>query len=426
MTESFLHYIWQHQYFNKKDLQISSGEQIQIIKQGLHNSNAGPDFSEAKIKIENIDWAGSVEIHIKSSDYLVHKHQLDKAYDNVILHVVWDHDKELKRNDGTAMPTLELKSRIDEPLLKEYKTLINSAFQIPCSNSFSKVADLVKVSMVEQALIQRLNAKSDKVKSIYQQTKGDWEETFYQVLSINFGFKVNGEAFHTLAKVLPLKVIRKVTADLWKKEALLFGMAGFLEEILEDEYHQSLKKEFKFLSHKHGLEESKMHKAQWKFLRLRPANFPTIRIAQLATMLSSPKIFSEILEATKADELKKLLVAAPSAYWQKHFSFAKKSKGTHHKLGELSIENIIINTVVPVLVAYSFQKGEEQYFNRALDLLQQLKSESNSITRQWQSLGLKLNSAFDSQGLIEQMNSNCKKRNCLNCAVGSAILKPSR
>lgn len=425
MNESFLHYIWQHQYFGRENLKTSEGDVIQIFKQGFYNNNAGPDFSEAKIKIDSIEWAGSVEIHIKSSDYLQHNHQHDRAYDNVVLHVVWLDDKPLLRSDGTPMPTLELKNRVSDGLLKEYSKLINSSFQIPCSKSFSRIDDLVKVSMIEQAAVQRLQMKSSFIRELYAQNNGDWEETFYQVLAKNFGFKVNAEPFLSLAKALPVRSIRKNSNSQLKTEALLFGMAGFLDAPKGDEYYLSLKKEFEFLVHKYELAENKLHKAQWRFLRLRPANFPTIRLAELAALLNrSTQMFADVLSSEDAASLRKMFSVEPSSYWVDHYSFGKKSKSAHGSLGEESIENILINTVAPMLAAFAYEKGDEIFFERALSLLQQLKPESNAITRAWNALGLKAKSAFDSQGLIEQMNSFCKKRNCLNCSVGASLLKP--
>ena len=427
MNESFLHYIWQHQYFKKEELRTTGREPITIFKQGHYNTHAGPDFEQAKIKIGNLDWAGSVEIHIKSSDFLAHNHQADKAYENVILHVVWQDDKPLKRNDGTNMPTLELRSRVNEELVKQYRQLVNSAFQIPCSKSFGRIDELIKVSMLEQAAITRLQAKAALIRKTHQQTLGDWEETFYRALAKNFGFKVNSEFFEQLATTLPIQLIRKNSDSLLKTEALLFGMAGFLEAAKGDAYYQSLKKEFNFLEHKFNLQASKLSKARWRFLRLRPANFPTVRIAQLAQLLhKSTQLFSEILALDDVALLRKKFSVEVSTYWQTHYSFGKESKRPHGSMGEESLENILINSVIPTLAAYAIEGGEEKYFNRGLVFLQKLKPESNSIIRSWNELGLKAINAFDSQGMIEQMNSFCKKRNCLNCVTGAAILKPTK
>ncbi len=384
-----------------------------------------------------IEWAGSVEIHIKASDYLQHKHQHDHAYNNVVLHVVWHNDKPLIRSDGTAMPTLELRNRVSEGLVKEYRKLVNSAFQIPCSQSFSRIGKLTQVSMIEQAAIQRLQAKANLVRELYKQNQGNWEETFFQVLAKNFGFKVNADPFLSLAKALPIKTIRKNSDSLLKIEALLFGMAGFLEDAKGDAYYLLLKKEFDFLSHKFLLTGNKMQKAMWRFLRLRPANFPTLRLAQMAALLfHSTQMFADVLAASialkqearehrqKLTSLRKLFEVEPSFYWSEHFTFDKQSKTIHGRLGDESIDNLLINSVAPALAAYSMEKGEEIFFDRALELLQQLKPEFNNITRSWEELGLKATNAFDSQGLIEQMNVFCTKRNCLNCAVGASLLKP--
>jgi Protein of unknown function (DUF2851) len=426
MNESFLHYIWQHQYFNREALLTTDGELINIFKQGHYNTHAGPDFEQAKIKIDNIEWAGSVEIHIKSSDYLVHNHQTDQAYENVILHVVWQNDKPIKRNDGTLMPTLELRTRISQDLVRQYRQLVSSGFQIPCSKSFSKVGDLAKVSMLEQAAVGRLQSKAAVVQKAHQQTQGDWDETFYRVLAKNFGFKVNSEVFEHLALALPAKLIRKNSVSLLKTEAMLFGVAGFLETSKGDEYYQSLRKEYSFQEHKFTLASAKLSKARWRFLRLRPANFPTIRLAQLAALLhQSTQLFSEVLALEDIHALKKKLTVTVSLYWQTHYSFGKEHEKSSGNMGEESLENILINSVIPVLAAYAMETGEEKYFDNALTFLQKLKPENNAIIRAWNELGLKATTALDSQGMIEQMNSHCKKRNCLNCTIGAVILKPA-
>ena len=426
LNESFIHYLWQHQYFDHRDLKTIAGDDVKIFHPGNYNRNAGPDFLESKIKIGEIEWAGSVEIHIKASDFNNHNHQADQAYNNVVLHVVWQHDKEVKREDGTLIPTIELRSRADDVLVKEYRRLVNSGFQIPCTNSFSRIKSLTIVSMIEQAAVQRLYSKASGIQQLYKSNTGDWEETFFQVLAKNFGFKVNAAAFVTLSKLLPLKIIRKNSSELLKVEALLFGVAGFLEQKKGDLYFLTLQKEFRYLAHKFDLEDCKMNKAQWKFLRLRPANFPTIRLAQLAGILfTSVAIFEKIVEESDISKIRKIFSTIPSAYWLTHYSFSKESKKNHGKLGEESIDNIMINSVVPTLVAYAQEKGDEAYFNRAMEFLEHVHPESNSIIQAWKSLGIIASNAFDSQGLIEQMNLNCKKRNCLNCAVGNFLLKPA-
>jgi len=424
MNESFLHYLWQFQYFDKNDLLSSDGEPISILKVGFLNSNSGPDFSDAKIKINGIEWAGTVEIHIKSSDWQVHHHETDAAYDNVVLHVVWENDQQIFRVDKTLIPTLELKDRVDASLLKEYRKLINNPSAIACEKSFTGVDDLVKLSMLDKALMQRLENKASQVNEILKLNQGDWEETCYQLLAKNFGFKVNADPFYQLAKSLPYKIIQKQNG-LLQVEALLFGQAGMLETKTKDEYITSIFQEYKLLAQKYSLHESRLNPSQWKFLRLRPANFPTVRIAQFASLLySSKNIFSQFVSANSFSSIQKLLAVDQSAYWSTHYRFGKKAKGAVPDIGESSIQNIIINTVAPLLVAYGKYKDEQVYIDKAVELLQQLTAEQNKITRTWNDLGMKVKTSFDSQSLIELYNNFCQRRQCLNCSIGISILKP--
>ncbi len=424
MNESFLHYLWQFQYFDKKDLFSSEGEPISILKTGFLNSNSGPDFSDSKIKISGIEWVGTVEIHVKSSDWQAHHHETDAAYENVVLHVVWENDKPVIRKDKTLIPTLELKNRVDVSIIKEYKRLINSPSAIACEKSFTHVEDLVKLSMLEKALMQRLENKASQVNEILKLNNGDWDETCYQLLARNFGFKVNADPFYQLAKSLPYKIIQKQNNQL-QTEALLFGQAGMLETKTKDEYITGIFQEYKLLTQKYSLNEARLNPAQWRFLRLRPANFPTVRIAQFASLLySSKSIFSKLISANSFSSIQKLLSVNQSPYWKSHYRFGKKAKGTVPDIGESSVQNIIINTVAPLLVAYGKYKDEQVYIDKALDLLQQLPTEQNKITRTWGELGMKVKTAFDSQALIELYNNFCQKRHCLNCSVGVSILKP--
>jgi hypothetical protein len=365
-----------------------------------------------------------VEIHIKSSDWQAHHHETDAAYENVVLHVVWEDDKPVIRKDKTSIPTLELKNRIEVSILKEYKKLINCPGAIACEKSFAHVEDLVKLSMLDKALMQRLENKADHVNEILKSNQGDWEETCYQLLAKNFGFKVNADPFYQLAKSLPYKIIQKQNS-LPQVEALLFGQAGMLETKTKDEYITNIFQEYKLLTQKYSLHEGRLNPAQWRFLRLRPANFPTVRIAQFASLLySSKNIFSKLISVNSFSSIRKLLSAGQSPYWNVHYRFGKKAKGVVPDLGESSIQNIIVNTVVPLLVAYGKYKDEQLYIDRAIDLLQQLPAEQNKITRTWKELGMKAKTAFDSQALIELYNNFCHKRQCLNCSIGISVLKP--
>lgn len=425
MNESFLHYLWQFQYFEKKDLVTTSGESISVVKTGTANTHAGPDFSNAKIKIGDVFWAGNVEVHLKSSDWYAHHHQTDGAYNNVILHVVWHDDKPVTLADGTALHTLELKNRVADKILNEYKKLLNSGSPIACEKSFGDVREIVKLSMLDKALTQRLEAKAQWATDLLKANTGDWEETAYQMLAKNFGFKVNADPFFQLAKTLPFKIIQKQNS-LLQVEALLFGQAGMLITKTKDDYITALYREYALLSQKYSFRETAVSYAQWRFLRLRPANFPTVRLAQLASLLFHAKnIFSKFMEAASFAEVEKIISVGQSAYWKTHYRFGPKAKAIVPELGKASIQNIIINTIAPLLVAYGQQKDEQTMIDRAVELLQSTEAEQNKITRLWADLGLTVNTAFDSQALIELYNNFCTRRQCLNCNIGIALLKPS-
>jgi len=424
VTESFFHYIWQFQYFDKTNLTTTEGEELTVFKTGYSNSHAGPDFLNAKVKIGALEWNGHVEIHINASDWTQHQHHSDKGYDSVVLHVVWKNDKQITRSDQSHIPTLELKNRIAELLLSKHKNLLLSPAVIPCAESLTKVASVVKLSALEKALTQRLETKSKAVLSLLKKNNNDWQETCYQVLSKNFGFKVNAEAFSTLSEAVPCKTILKHADKLVQVEALLLGTAGLIEKA-NDDYTNYLQKEFKLLSTKYTPSKNQLHKTQWRLLRLRPANFPTIRIAQFATLLVKQKnIFSSIIAAESIQEVKQLFDVVQSSYWQEHYQFGKKSKKPVPGLGESAIENIIINTVAPLLAAYSLKKDEPLWMERAVEFLTKVKPENNSIIREWNSLGWKATSAFDSQAMIELKNNFCLKRLCLQCVIGSSLVKP--
>ncbi len=425
MNESFLHYLWQFQYFDKKGLKTTAGEQLLVLKSGILNSDAGPDFSHVKIKVGEIDWAGCVEIHIQSSGWYEHKHNLDKAYENVVLHVVWEENKPVYREDGTRIPTLQLKDRVEPHLINSYQKLINNPSSIPCEKSFGQVDEIVRHSMIDKALMRRVESKAKLINSLLDQNKGDWEETTYQLLASNFGFKINKDPFVQLSKSLPYKIIQKHCDKPQQIEALLFGQAGFLVTKSKDQYLSALFTEYQFLGKKYSLIDQQLHPTQWKFLRLRPANFPTIRLAQFAALLTTHKnIFSTITELSDYKSLVRFFEIQTSGYWHSHYRFGKKSKTKVAEFGEASRDNIVINTVAPLLVAYGQSHDNWSLVDRAVSVLQSIPAEKNRITRLWQNLGCDSKTAFDSQGLIELYNNYCQRRDCLNCAIGTAILKP--
>ncbi|MFN3839471.1 MAG: DUF2851 family protein [Cyclobacteriaceae bacterium] len=424
MTESFLHYIWQFQYFDKTDLITTEGEVIQVFHPGIKNIHAGPDFSDARIKIGALEWRGSVEIHINATGWVEHHHQTDAAYEKVILHVVWTDDKIIRRGDGSVMPTLVLKNRVDPALWNRYRRLITAGEEIPCSHSLHKISPVITLSMLDRTLLQRLESKAGIVLGLLEKNKNDWDETAYQLLARNFGFKVNAEPFQQLATALPYKVIMKHANRQDQVEALLFGVAGFLENVKEDAYTSALIQEYSVLSRKYNLEQKMLHKTQWRFLRLRPANFPTLRLAQFASFLITSKNLFATLSHSTYKQLKEWLSIEQSDYWKHHYQFGKAVK-TVPSLGAGSIHTILINTVTPLLVAYGRKQDDQQYVDRAVNLLQQIPAEKNSITRLYASLGIDVKTAFDSQALIELYSFFCKKRRCLECSIGASLIKPA-
>ncbi len=423
MQESFLHYIWRYQYFDKKDLVTSDGHSVDIIYPGHYNTDAGPDFKEAKIKIGDMAWLGSVEIHIKSSDWNVHKHQDDPAYNNTVLHVVWESEADVLREDGSVLSTLTLKNRVDKDLLNKYNHLINyPATYISCENQWNDVDNITKLTMLDKMTMERLYQKSNLVIRLLESNQGDWEETAYQMLFKNFGFKINSETFLTLAQSIPFKIIKKHMLDLTQIEALLFGMAGFLDEPV-DEKAEILSKEFVYLKQKYSLQQ-KLHKLQWKYLRLRPANFPTLRIAQLAAILhQQPSIFDLLAKSDDLSVIASWLRSKPSKYWIDHHSFGKESKSKNQGLGASSVDNVLINSAVPLKVAYGKQIDNQNYIDKAVELLEQLKPEKNSIIEKWQGLGLAVKTAFDSQASIQLYNAYCKRKRCLHCNIGTSLIR---
>lgn len=425
VTESFLHYLWQFQYFNKRTLLTTTGDEIQIFHPGHRNSNAGPDFFDARIKIGDMEWVGSVEIHIHAAGWMEHHHDKDSAYENVILHVVWNNNKPVRRSDSSSLPTLELKNRVDEELLLNYNRLIHNPESIPCSSKLSQVSQLTKLSMADKVLVDRLKSKAQVILKMLHRNQHDWEETFYQLLSRNFGFKVNNEPFQQLAQSLPYKIVLKHGDNLLQIEALLFGQAGFLEDDFDESYYTLLQREYNILRQKYQLTPRQLNKVQWRFLRLRPANFPTLRIAELASILFHGRnLFSVVLEIASGKALHELFSVRLSEYWIHHYQFGKEYKEQQNRLGRESIDNIIINTIVPVLVAYGKSKDDHALVDQAVCILQDIPAESNRITSQWKMLGMEVKTGFDSQAMVELFNSFCLKRRCLDCNIGTSLVNP--
>lgn len=424
MDEQFLHYLWQFQQFDKSNLQTTAGEPITVFKTGFLNTNAGPDFTDARLQIGEIEWVGSIEIHIKSSDWNLHNHQIDKSYENVILHVVWEYNGPILRQDGSEIPTLELKSLTDNSLRNKYRNLVENQSKILCESRFSAISELSKVLMLDKILTRRLEQKAKLVDELLVQNNGDWEETTYQLLAKNFGFKLNSEPFLRLARQTPLKILQKQRDNLFQIEALLFGQSGLLNESFDDEYSKKLWPEYQFLSKKYSLEDTQVSAHEWKFLRTRPTNFPTVRIAQFAQLIYSRKgFFSGLIQIESAQELKEFFKISQSVYWQTHYNFGKKSSVKMMGLGNDSIENLIINSTIPLMVAYAQSIDNQLLIEKAIRFLEAIKAEKNSITQMWESLGVELRTAYESQGYIELYNNYCSQKKCLQCNIGIEILK---
>ncbi len=424
MPEEFLQYIWENRLFLSKSLKITQGEKLEILNPGKRNTDSGPDFFNAKIKIGNTIWAGNIEIHKKASDWHKHKHQSDKAYENVILHVVETADETIFRGNNEAIPTLVLK--YPEHLRNNYQKLLDSKSWIACREQFHKIDPVILQLGFNRLMIERLENKTEEILARLQQNNNDWNETFYQMLARMFGFKVNAIPFELLAKSLSIQVLAKHRNNLFQLEALLFGNSGLLNnQLIGDDYYLKLRDEYSFFYKKYKLKAIESH--LWKFMRLRPVNFPTVRISQLAALLhTSQALFSKILEIENIDELKKLFRVKASEYWDVHYNFNKSAKRTAAKeLGESSANILIINVVIPILFVYGEKQNKDHLKNRALEFLEQLPAENNSIIKKWGELGIQAHSSFDSQALLQLKNYYCETKKCLNCHIGVKLVSTS-
>lgn len=417
MNEKLLQYIWQFQYFNISNLYTQNGEPVTIIYAGSHNSNQGPDFSNAKIKIGDTTWAGNVELHVQSSDWKAHKHAGDANYKNIILHVVWDDNEDLQ----LPFPVLELKHKVSKILLEKYDGLMQAPMSIPCANNICQVSEIVWANWKERLLVERLLEKAKLVLGCLEQNNNHWEETFWWMLAKNFGIKVNSEAFEKIARSIPVNLLAKHKNQVQQVEALLMGQANLLHGIFEDDYCVLLQKEYDFLRKKYQLQPVQI---PLHYLRMRPSNFPTVRLAQLAMLVhQSSHLFSTILAAANVKEVLKLLNVTANDYWHYHYLPGEAAAFKKKNLGRQMAGNIVINTVVPVMFAYGHYLSENSYKEKALQWLEALPAEKNSITQSFSGIGLSLQHAFDSQAFIQLKNNYCNHKRCLDCAIGNSILK---
>ena len=421
MKEDLLQFIWKFQYFNRNELRCTDGDEVQIIHPGTFNSNQGPDFKEAKIKINNILWSGNVELHINSSHWHTHHHSEDTNFNNVILHVVWNHDTEIKDANGSVLSTIELQSRVSKLLLEKYRRLKENAQFIACENLSSGFGSLALNSWKQRLVAERLIIKSKNIFTDLQQTNYHWEETFWWLIAANFGLTLNSGVFKKMARSLPLSLVAKHKKNIIQVEALLYGQAGLLSKTFEDKYPKMLQKEYFFYQKKYKLSPVD---EELYYLRMRPANFPTIRLAQLAMLIcSSEHLFSKIKETESVDELKKMFSVTANDYWHYHYIFDEVSDYKIKKLGSQMVNNIIINTVVPVIFSYGLHHSEEALKEKAIRWLEEIAPEKNTITQGFERLSYSNKSAFDSQAYIQLKKEYCDHHLCLQCAIGNSILK---
>lgn len=418
MKESILHYIWQNKLFESHHLLTDDGEKVEVIDTGKPNTNSGPDFFNAKIRIGDTLWAGNVEIHTRSSDWYKHGHQADKAYDNVILHVVKYVDGTVSRSDGKNIPQLQLMypAQIED----RYDELLNNALWIPCVGKIGEIPAIFIDNWVNTLLTERLEQKTQTINSYLELTQNHWEEAFYVTLARSFGFGINSQAFEMLAKSLPVNILAKHKNDLFQLEALLFGQAGLLEA-QTDEYAVKLDTEYRFLKKKYGLQS--MDASLWKLLRLHPGNFPHIRLAQFAALVhQSSRLFSKIIDQPEMDFLMQVFSAEPSEYWLNHYRFGVISTDKKKKTGTQSVQSIIINAVVPFIFCYAARHANETLKEQALRLLECLPAEKNSIIDRWKEAGMKIENAYDSQAFLQLKKHYCDDKKCLRCRIGHKVL----
>ncbi|MEO8759840.1 MAG: DUF2851 family protein [Bacteroidia bacterium] len=421
MTEDLLHFIWKYKLLKPVNLFTTQNISLQINKYGEHNTHAGPDFINARIKLADTEWAGNIEIHKKSSDWFLHNHHTDKAYDNVILHVVYEHDKEIYNSKNQLIPCFELKQFLMDDVLTRYENLYQNKQQIPCGNLFNEVPEIIREPWLERMLVDRLETKTNFIQELFIFTKNNWDETFYLLLCKNFGFHINSDAFLQVGKCIPLNTLLKHADSIMQIEALLFGQSGLLNENLKDNYSQTIYKEYSYLKHKYNLNPIPHN---LKFLRLRPKNFPTIRLAQLANfILKYQHTFSKIVEANSVKEVKKIFAISVSDYWKTHYTFDEQSIFEEKNLGQSSIENIIINTVCPLLFFYGKTKQDENIIEKVVKWYYDLKPEKNNITKLFEDVSFKPKQAAHSQALLQLNTNYCTQKKCLQCSMGVFILR---
>ena len=419
MNERLLQFIWQFQYFNTRSLSTQEGEPLLIIHPGKWNRDQGPDFTAAKINVGNTTWSGNVELHVLASDWYRHRHQHDQQYNNVILHVVWKYDLQ-QHNVLPHIPTFEIQPRVANILLDRYESLMHSTCFVPCEKSIYLAKLLLWMNWKERLLAERLHRKSVLILEYLQQSKYHWEETFWWMIARNFGMPVNADAFETMARSLPLKILVRHKQQIHQLEALLFGQAGLLHARFTESYPLLLQKEYLYYRKKYGLQRVT---GSVKMLRMRPSSFPTVRLAQLAMLIhTSDHLLQAVLEKESLKELVALLNVTANDYWHYHYRFEQPCAINIKRVGDDMVNNMLINTVVPFLFAYGRYHNDQSHIQKALRWLEEIKPEKNRITQGWKERGIESKTAFDTQALIELKANYCDYKRCLDCAVGNVVL----
>ena len=420
--EQLLHYVWKHKIFSLKELKTTTGQQVEVIDTGLANTDAGPGFFNAKLKLDGVLWIGNIEIHERSSDWFKHGHHADAGYNSVILHIASEIDTEISRSNGERIPQIQL--ICPEAVRTNYKELLETDSYPPCYRIIPSLPPFTAHSWMTALQMERFEQKATLLNERLKRCQGNWEDAFFITLARNFGFGLNGDAFETWAHQLPFRAVDKHRNDLFQIEAIFFGQAGILEDSDGDGYYLRLKKEYTYLQHKFGL--IPMDASLWRFLRLRPANFPHIRIAQLACLYHRAYgLLSRIMETETLQGVRDILKGGTSEYWLTHYTFGGSSPSRPKALSNTSLDLLIINTVVTFLYAYGLHKGNRVLCARAGSFLEELKAENNYITRMWEQCGMKASNAADSQALIQLKKEYCDKKKCLYCRIGYEYLKRS-
>lgn len=422
MKEKFLHYLWRYKLLLHSKLESSQREKISIINSGVYNTNSGPDFLNAQIEIDGQLWIGNIEIHVKASDWYLHHHENDTNYDAVILHVVWENDADVYMKNNQPIPTLELKNKIDSDILNNYRNLYASNLNwIACENQIGQIDSFVLDNWLERLFFERLEEKSMFILQLLEDSNNDYEAVLFQMLAKNFGLKVNGEAFLRLSKSFDFKVLRKTKDNELTLFALLFGQAGFLEDDVPVSYFNALKNEYHYLQHKFNLQS--ISKNHFQFFRMRPNNFPTIRLAQFGTLyLQHQNLFSELLNKTTIESIYTFFTVELNSFWNTHYTFEKESKFSLKKMSKNFIDLIIINTIIPLKFVYKKERGEF-IDEEILNLVRSMKSEKNSIISQFENIKVQSDNAFKSQALLQLKNNYCDHKKCFDCAIGDKLIR---